>query len=51
LLLFFNVSDELGIGTILSSSFLTWAPESSDPEEIESVSLAVPSRDEELEKR
>jgi len=32
-----------------SSMFLTWAPESSEPEEMESVSLAMPSRDELVE--
>ena len=33
---------------ILSSMFLTWAPESSEPDEMESVSLAMPSRDDDL---
>jgi hypothetical protein len=33
---------------LASSPFLTCAPESSDPEEMESVSLAMPSREDEL---
>jgi hypothetical protein len=46
---FFSVAevDEFVDVFILSSMFLTW-PESSEPDEIESVSFAAPSRDEEL---